>query len=161
MKKIVTATLILFAGLLSGNTLRAQVQIHVNIGDQPAWAPEGYDDAQYYYIPDMDIYYYVPAHQFIYLHDRHWVRTTVLPEQYRKYDLYRVHKVPINKEDAYRYHRQDRDQYAQYRGKFDQTSLRDSHDDKYKGNRENWDKDHFKKGGHGRGDDKNHGHQRH
>ncbi|HVZ97076.1 MAG TPA: hypothetical protein VG847_09395 [Chitinophagaceae bacterium] len=152
MKKLMVISFLVFAGLLPGIQSSAQVHVSINIGDQPAWAPEGYDDAAYYYIPDMDIYYYVPTHQFIYLQNRHWVRTTVLPAQYRKYDLYKVHKVAINKPDAYKYHRQDRVQYAQYRGKFDQTPIRDSHDDKYKNNHDNWNNNRFRRGhdnGHG------------
>ena len=144
MKRFMGIFISLFV-LFAANKTHAQVHISIGIGDQPAWAPEGYDDAQYYYIPDMDIYYDVAAHQFLYLQNRHWVGTSVLPGQYRKYDLYKVHKVAINQSRAYRNHRKDREQYAQFRGKFDQTSLRDSHDEKYKNNHDNWHNNRFKR----------------
>lgn len=146
MKKIIFVSLFILAALLPTVKAQAQVHININIGDQPEWAPAGYDDAQYYYIPDCDMYYDVAAHQFLYLNNRHWVRTSTLPAQYRKYDLYKLHKVAINKPNAYKYHRQDKEQYAQFRGKYDQTAIRDSHDDKYKDNHNNWNNNRFRKG---------------
>ncbi|MGH2647390.1 MAG: hypothetical protein ACRDE8_07475 [Ginsengibacter sp.] len=154
MKKLMMMALLVISGLVYSSQTFAQLHVSINIGDQPAWAPEGTDNAEYYYIPDMDIYYDVPAHQFLYLQNRRWVRTSVLPTQYRKYDLYKVHKVPVNEARAYRNHRRDREEYAQYRGKFDQVSLRDSHDEKYKDNHDNWSNNRFRKGhsnGHGNG----------
>ncbi len=160
MKKLIKISLFVLIGLLPVIKTTAQVHVTINIGDQPAWAPEGYDDAAYYYIPDMDMYYDVAAHQFLYLQNRHWVHTSILPAQYRKYDLYRVHKVAINKANAYKYHRQDKTQYAQYRGKYDQTPIRDSHDDKYKNNHDNWNNNRFKKGNENSRDNKNRSKQR-
>jgi len=145
MKRLIFMMMFIAAGLLFANRSQAQVRVNVNIGNQPAWAPEGYDDAQYYYIPDMDMYYDVPAHQFVYQRNRRWVRTAVLPPTYQqKFDLYRVHKVAINQRDAYRFHDRDRQQYAQFRGKFDQHPIRDSKDDKYAQNRNNWDHNQFR-----------------
>jgi len=144
MKQLIFIMILIPAGLLFTNRSQAQVSVSVNIGNQPAWAPEGYDDAQYYYIPDMDVYYDVPAHQFVYMNNRRWVRTAVLPANYRRYDLYKVHKVAINDRNAYRNYDRDRRQYAQYRGKFDQHPIRDSRDDKYSRNRNNWQNNRFK-----------------
>jgi len=165
MKRLIFMVLLVAAGLLFAGRSQAQLRVNVNIGNQPAWAPEGYDDAQYYYIPDMDMYYDVPAHQFVYQRNRRWVRTAVLPSSYQRYDLYRVHKVPINQRDAYRYYDRDRQQYGQYRGKYDQRPIRDSKDDKYAQNRNNWDRDRFRghsdNNGRGRDRDRDHrdGHQ--
>lgn len=96
MKKLVMIMMLAGGSALMATRTEAQVSISVNIGDQPAWAPEGYDEAQYYYIPDMDVYYDVPVHQFVYLSNRRWVRSATLPAAYRGYDLYKVHKVAIN-----------------------------------------------------------------
>jgi hypothetical protein len=153
MKKLMVMALFVFGGLLYAGQAHAQVSFNISIGDQPAWAPEGADDAQYYYIPDMDVYYDVYHHQFLYLQDRRWIRTSVLPSQYRRFDLYKIHKVPVNTPNAYRNHKSDKVKYSQYRGKYDQTSLRDSHDDKYKNNRDNWHNNQFKNS---HGDDGNH-----
>jgi hypothetical protein len=35
----------------------AQVSVSVNIGSQPLWGPTGYDQAQYYYLPEYDAYF--------------------------------------------------------------------------------------------------------
>jgi len=158
MKRLIFIMLLIPAGLLFTNHTQAQLSVSINIGNQPSWAPEGYDDAQYYYIPDMDIYYDVPAHQFVYQNNRQWVRAAALPSSYRNFDLYRVHKVPINQKNAYRYHDRDRKQYAQYKGQFDQHPIRDSKDDKYARNRNNWNNNRFKGNG---GNDKRGGDHRH
>ena len=51
----------------------------INIGTQPIWGPVGYDHVEYYYLPDIDAYYYVPQHQFVYLEGRQWRRSANLP----------------------------------------------------------------------------------
>jgi len=156
MRRLIFVSMFVAAGLLLTNRSQAQLSISVNLGSQPAWAPEGYDETPYYYIPDMDIYYDVPAHQFVYFSNRRWVRSAVLPPAYQRFDLYRVHKVAINQRDAYKYHDRDRRQYAQYRGKYDQHPIRDSREEKYTHNRDNWDNNRFR--GHddnGRGKDDN------
>ncbi|MFT3935945.1 MAG: hypothetical protein QM726_20110 [Chitinophagaceae bacterium] len=158
MKRLMFILLLIPVGLIFSTNAKAQVSISVNIGNQPEWAPEGYDDAQYYYIPDMDIYYDVPAHQFVYLSNRRWVRTSTLPPSYRKFDLYRIHKVPINQRDAYKFHDRDVKQYAGFKGKFDQHPIRDSKDNKYANNRNNWNNNSFKRNDHkgGRPQDPHH-----
>jgi hypothetical protein len=44
----------------------AQVRVNINIGSQPVWGPVGYDHVDYYYLPDIETYYYVPTRQFVY-----------------------------------------------------------------------------------------------
>jgi len=156
MKRLIFIMLLIPAGLLFTNRSQAQISLSINIGNQPEWAPEGYDEAQYYYIPDMDVYYDVPAHQFLYMSNRRWVRTAVLPANYRRYDLYKVHKVAINDRNAYKNHDRDRQQYAQYRGKFDQHPIRDSRDDKYSKNKNNWHNNRFNGHNDKKGNDRRH-----
>jgi len=144
MKRITFLIAFIAAGMLFTNRIHAQLSVSLNIGNQPAWAPEGYDEAQYYYIPDMDMYYDVPAHQFVYMNNRSWVRSSTLPSSYRKFDLYSVHKVPINQKDAYKNHDRDKRQYAQFKGKSDQHPIRDSRDNKYAQNKNNWNNNQFK-----------------
>lgn len=156
MKRIIFPLLIVVAGLFVSNQLHAQVSISLNIDNQPAWAPEGYDDAQSYYIPDMDMYYDVPAHQFVYQRNRQWVRSSTLPSAYRKYDLYSVHKVPMNQRNAYKNYNRDRRQYAQFKGKYDQHPIRDSKDNKYAQNRDNWNNHRFRKQSDNRQGDRRH-----
>ncbi len=150
MKKVFLAALLLTASVITTSHLQAQVSINVNIGNQPAWAPEGNDDAQYYYIPDADIYYDVPAHQFLYLNNNRWVRTTTLPASYRKFDLYSVHKVPINQKNAYLQHNTHVKEYASFKGRKDQTPIRDSHNEKYTSNKNNWQNNRFNNSNNGK-----------
>lgn len=109
----------------------AQVNVNINIGSQPIWGPTGYDYVDYYYLPDLDIYYYVPQRQWIYFNGRSWVTTTVLPPQYSKYDLYRLHKVVINEKQPYLRNATYRTKYASFKGRYDQQPIRDSRDSKY------------------------------
>ena len=102
MKKLILAAVIIVSCLTFKN---ANAQIHfsvgVNIGSQPEWGPVGYDRVAYYYMPDIDGYYDVNAHQYIYLDGGVWVHRTYLPYRYRNYDLYHGYKVVVNDRDPY------------------------------------------------------------
>jgi hypothetical protein len=164
MKKMIFAAAFLFS-CLSFKLADAQVSVHlgVNIGTQPAWGPVGYEHVDYYYMPDIDAYYYVPTHQYIYLNGPTWVRTTYLPPAYRGYDVYRGYKVVVNEPRPWIRHDYYRTTYATYRNRHDQVIIRDrpqyrtryvEHHDNGKHN--GWDKhDHDD---HGHGDHGNHGH---
>ena len=90
--KLFAVGIILFAS----STIHAQVSVNVNIGSPPAWAPVGYAQAEYYYLPDVEAYYDVRATQFIYFGNGRWIRSRNLPGHYRNYDLYRGHTVVLN-----------------------------------------------------------------
>ncbi|GAB4014644.1 hypothetical protein [Spirosoma koreense] len=130
MKKVlIILSLLTFGGLCQPS--HAQVNVNINIGNQPIWGPTGYDHVDYYYLPDLDIYYYVPLQQWVYFDGRRWVTTTVLPPQYSQYDLYRLHKVVINEQQPYLRNAVYKAKYASFRGKYDQQPIRDSRDSKY------------------------------
>src|SRR5262249_32285791 len=99
MKKIFVASVLLVASLAFVQRSDAQVRVgvQINIGDQPAWRPAGYDYVEYYYLPDIETYYYVPRHQFVYLSNGRWVFSASLPVWYRDYDLYSGYKVVVNR----------------------------------------------------------------
>jgi hypothetical protein len=116
MKKTLMGAAILVAGLMSVQSSEAQVRvgININIGDQPRWRAPGYDYVEYYYLPDIETYYYVPQRQFIYLSNGRWVFASSLPYRYRNYDLYAGHKVVINRPNAYYYHNEYRTKYYKH-----------------------------------------------
>ena len=58
---------------------QVRVGVNVNIGSQPEWGPQGYDYVEYYYLPDIDVYYFVPRHQFVYISGGNWVFSAHLP----------------------------------------------------------------------------------
>lgn len=90
--KLIAVGLLLFAS----SQIHAQLSVNVNIGTAPAWAPVGYAESDYYYLPDVEAYYDVRATQFIYYGSGRWIRSRYLPNQYRNYDLYRGHKVVLH-----------------------------------------------------------------
>jgi hypothetical protein len=109
----------------------AQFRLSVNIGSQPTWGPVGYDHVDYYYMPDLDVYYYVPTRQYIYMQGGNWRFSYSLPSRYRTYDLNNVYKVVVNEPRPYARADYYRNKYSSYRGRHDQTIIRNSHDRKY------------------------------
>ncbi|SFD32538.1 hypothetical protein SAMN05518672_1011631 [Chitinophaga sp. CF118] len=129
-------------------TTKAQVNVSINIGTQPAWGPTGYDYVDYYYLPDIESYYYVPGQVYIYKYGNSWRRSRTLPASYGHFDVYNCHKVVINGVNKpYLHHAKYRQEYVVYKGKHDQIPIRDSREEKYFQNRyhpqhDQWKKDH-------------------
>ncbi len=149
MKKIILCSAILFSALTYTSNASAQVRfnLNVNIGSQPEWGPVGYDHVDYYYLPDIEAYYYVPTRQFIYQSRGNWVYSYNLPPAYRSYNLYSGYKVVVNQPTPYRYFSTHRTQYSRYRGNRGQTVIINSKEPKYKRNGH----DNGNHGGNGRG----------
>jgi len=157
MKKVFFAAAMLFSCFLFKQAnAQVHVSVGVNIGSQPEWGPVGYDRADYYYMPDIGVYYDVPAHQYIYQNDGVWVRRTYLPARWRNYDLYHGYKVVVNQPRPWRHDADIRARYAGYRDRHDQVIIRDSHEDKY---RDHW-HDNGRHEGRDRHGDRGHGHGR-
>lgn len=94
----------------------AQVNINVNIGSQPQWGPVGYSQVDYYYLPDIESYYYVPTRQFVYLQGGRWIFASNLPTRYRNYNLYSGYKVVLNGQRPYHRFHSHKVKYKKYRG---------------------------------------------
>ncbi|WP_286897114.1 MULTISPECIES: hypothetical protein [Sphingobacterium] len=177
MKKLFYAAAII-AGLFTAGAAQAQVSISVNIGSQPSWGPAGYDYARYYYMPEYNMYYDVPARCYVYYDNGGWIRRASLPRRYRHYDFYRVHKVVINDRTPWHHHDRYRSRYGGYRGR--QVAIRDSHhgggysfaSERRVSREHSWGESRGydrrndrgygrgREGGHGRGNDQGHGHGR-
>ena len=132
MKKIILIAALLMSGFVF-QTASAQIRvgINVNIGTQPVWGPVGYDHVEYYYLPDIDVFYYVPRRQYIYMDRGRWVFRTYLPTRYSNYNLYSGYKVVINEPSPYRNASVYRSKYSGYRGRNDQELIRNSRDSRY------------------------------
>ncbi len=116
MKKII----LLFALILSSalyQAANAQVGINVNIGSQPVWGPSGYDYAEYYYFPDIDVYYHIADGQYVYYNGGNWVSDYSLPACYSNFDLYRSYKVVINEPQPFLRNNFWHSRYYAYRGR--------------------------------------------
>ena len=137
MKRVLLAVLFGVASMSSIST-KAQVNISINIGSQPAWGPTGYDHVDYYYLPDVDAYYYVPTQQYIYLVNGTWTFRSSLPARYSVYDLYNGYKVVMNTPKPYLNHQTHINQYSRYKNyKVKQSVIRDSRDIRYSNARKN------------------------
>lgn len=131
MKKLILITAFLFGGFMASKT-EAQVSVNVNIGHQPVWGPIGYDYVEYYYMPDIEVYYWVPRRQFVYFSNGQWIYATSLPVAYRSYNLYSGYKVVVNEPRAYLHFNQHKLKYKSYKGHYGkQTIIRSSNDPKY------------------------------
>ncbi|GAB3008716.1 hypothetical protein GCM10027051_06470 [Niabella terrae] len=129
MKKLIFAAFIVLG---FASAAQAQISIQINIGNQPAWGPVGYDYARYYYLPAYNAYYDINSGRFIYLRRGNWIYASMLPGTYGRVDLYRTYKVVVNRNYApYRDNRSDRLRYGQYRNTYNQALIRDSRDSRY------------------------------
>ena len=140
MKKILLiSTILLSFGFYKAG---AQVSVNINIGRQPVWGPVGYDYVDYYYLPDMDVYYDVPRGLFVYFDLGRWNFAPALPARYGRYDLYHSYKVVINQRDPWLRNSYYRSHYASYRGRF-QPVIRDSRDNRYYAAREHYQRERY------------------
>src|SRR5687768_8792210 len=131
MKKAILILLVI-AGCLTQRSATAQVSVNVNIGAQPVWGPVGYNYVEYYYIPDIEAYYYVPSRRFIYLNNGSWIFASSLPYRYRGYDIYSGYKVVINEPRPYLHYRTHKVKYAKYKGNNGrQGIIKNSNEPKY------------------------------
>jgi hypothetical protein len=131
MKKLILAAAILVSGLAFNNSAEAQVRVNVNIGSQPDWGPAGYDYVNYYYLPDIDTYYSVPTHEYIYFNNNRWVRSASLPARYRNYNVYNNYKVVVNDRNPWERADVYRSRYAGFRNRHDQVIIRNSRNVRY------------------------------
>ncbi|MDI1317872.1 hypothetical protein [Flavobacterium sp.] len=60
----------------------------VRVKATPVWAKAAPANVNYYYLPDIETYYDVPAQRYIYLNNGSWVRTSALPARYKGYNMY-------------------------------------------------------------------------
>ena len=150
--------LVLIVGVFLSSTAYAQfsVELGFNVCRQPIWGPTGYDHVEYYYLPDIDVYYNVPQEKFFYSEGGRWIGVASLPARYRGQDLFASYKVVINERTPYRNAQKYRDQYASSKGRHGQQPIRDSRDTKYFANKnhpehDNWVKQQAQKKGGGNG----------
>jgi hypothetical protein len=138
MKKILFISAILLSAFCYKS--EAQVRVNINIGLQPIWGPPGYDYVDYYYLPDLDVYYDVPRGLFVYFDYGRWNFSAALPGRYSGFDLYNSYKVVINARDPWLRNNYYRSHYDGYRGR-SQAVIRDSRDDRYFAGRQRYEND--------------------
>ena len=95
-KKILPIAIVLSVILMYTADAQVRVNLNVNIGQRPAWGLPGNYTGDFYYFPEIDVYYNIPQRRFVYLDRGHWIYVNELPRAYRGFDLYRGHKIVIN-----------------------------------------------------------------
>ncbi|MBG6235771.1 hypothetical protein IWX76_002352 [Pedobacter sp. CAN_A7] len=113
MKRLIVFAMLGFAAL-AVTPAKAQVSVNINIGSQPDWGPRGYNHVDYYYLPEVESYYYVPTRKFIYLSGGNWRHSNNLPSRYRGYNLHNGRKVVINSHRPYLQHNNYKKRYASH-----------------------------------------------
>ncbi|HEY5500069.1 MAG TPA: hypothetical protein VIK20_06775 [Bacteroidales bacterium] len=133
MKKIKILFFLAALFLMSPSESSAQIHVNINLGSQPQWGPEEYDYVDYYYMPEIGIYYYAPKAQFIYREGNRWIFSTRLPYQYRNFNLYSTYKVVINEPRPYLRHSYYQTRYKKFSNYHSrQGNIRDSKDSRYR-----------------------------
>ena len=61
----------------------------VVVVEQPEWAPpcENVQTLNYYYIPDLEVYYDIRAREYVYIDNGNWIFSSYLPPMYSNYNL--------------------------------------------------------------------------
>jgi hypothetical protein len=132
MKKIFLIAAFIAGGcLFQSANAQLRITLRANIGSQPVWGPTGYDRAEYYYLPDIDVFYNVSRRQYVYEQRGRWIFSYELPRQYRNFDLYSGYKVVVNENRPYRNANMYRTKYASYKNNHGQENIRSSHDSRY------------------------------
>ena len=154
--KIVIVAILFF--ITTGIT--AQAKVNIQYGTPPVWAPAAPVKTQYYYLPDIETYYDVPAQRYIYLRNGSWVRTAALPVRYRGYDLYKGHTVYLTDyrgNSPYTYYKQHKVKYVANRKWKTNGHDNGNHYGNYKGNHGSNHYGNDKEKGNGKGNGKGHG----
>lgn len=115
---------------ISTVTSFSQVRLNVNINLQPSWGPASCNYAEYYYLPELGVYYSINDQLFIYPSQNRWVRAVHLPRAYRHYNLYNTYKVVINEPNPYRRNSFYVNKYSNWQGKHQETMRDVRHTDR-------------------------------
>ncbi len=110
-----TVKFILLGLLLNSFIMQSQVSVNVNFGTPPVWAPADRVEVQYYYLPEVDVYYDVPAERFIYIRNGRWHRSAALPARYSGYNLRSANVVYITDyrgNAPYKFHKSHKVKYG-------------------------------------------------
>ena len=134
MKNLICTIAIVASGFLP-NVIDAQAPVCTwciaNTTIQPAWGPAGYDFVDYYYFPDIDVYYNVPNQKFVFEQRGVWQSKSSLPVRYAGFYLYRAYNVVINNVEPCLELEENRIKYVSIKGMHNKVAIRDSRDHVY------------------------------
>ena len=64
--------------------------------ENPQWGPSYYNGTRYYYLPDIESYYDMYTHEFVFLNQAQWIYSPYLPSMYSNFDLNNSFIVVVN-----------------------------------------------------------------
>jgi hypothetical protein len=130
MKKLIMMSVILASSFIyKAADAQVRVNLNVNLGTQPKWAQSNYEQVNYYYLPDLDMYYNVPNRTYTYLQGRRWVTVNAVPQ----HDFNRGYKVVVNDKNPWNNQVKYRNTYVNNRN----VNRLDSRDKQYGYNKNN------------------------
>ena len=129
MKKLMVLSAIVLSGL-TYQSASAQISFHfgVNLTPRPVYVEPApvYNDAAYYYLPDVGAYYSVNEGCYYYQDGDSWVSAAYLPGAYRNYDWVHARRFAINQPRPYMHNDVYRSRYNGFEGRRD-WGYRDNH----------------------------------
>ena len=102
-------------GMMISSVGFSQVNVQVNLNSQPNWGPSGYKYVEYYYLPDLDMYYNVNKRKYVYQDHGKWIWVTALPAKHKGYNLYSGYKVVLYDKHPFSHYHQHKVKYAKYK----------------------------------------------
>ncbi|MGA1977997.1 MAG: hypothetical protein ABSG89_09115 [Bacteroidales bacterium] len=94
---VFAVTFIFFMVISSCAAYSQRIEVGINIAP-PVWAPayQNVNAVRYYYLPDIECYYDVWNHEFVYLEDGNWMFGATLPPAYAWFNLNTAFIVMLN-----------------------------------------------------------------
>lgn len=138
MKKLILISVFLLAVISFINKTNAQnVNININIKDEPACGSLVENCVSYYYFPDINCYYDVNNCLFVYSNYGRWISARYLPYYYRNYDLNSMYKVVLNTSKPWLNNHNHCIIYAKYKDDHRQVVIHDCRNRRYHNNHKN------------------------
>ncbi|EHQ30210.1 hypothetical protein [Mucilaginibacter paludis] len=129
MKKLILVSAIAISGLMY-QTASAQIGLHlnVNLGPRPVYVAPApvYNDADYYYLPEVEAYYSVSNHCYYYQDGGNWITGAYLPGRFHDYDWQHARRFAVNEPRPYLHNDVYRARYGGIQGRRD-WGRRDDH----------------------------------
>jgi hypothetical protein len=95
----------------------------------PPWAPayDNVEEVHYYYLPDIEVYYDVWRHEYVYMNQGAWIYSSYMPSYYSNYNINDAFVVVLDRR-AYEPWRQHQTYVNQYPRYYYQTRYANSND---------------------------------
>ena len=110
----------------------AQISISINIGNnvankyqEPLWGPWGVSNAQYYYMPEFDMYYDLRNAEYVWREGNRWIVRNSLPKRFANINFYNTYKVVLNNNKPWLQHDLNKSKYRSYAYNHKQVNIRD------------------------------------